>query len=212
MVFLLAWMFAIPPILSPTEPLGRGVLVVEGWLPDYTLEEAARAFESHSYRAIVATGIPLDHGAYILPETNYAQLASETLQRLGVKPESIVCLSCPKTPRNRTYGTALLVRRWLDSQSAKAGVDVYTLGVHARRTRFYYHLALGPKYKVGIIAGREQRFNPTFWFTTSSGVRTVTSEMIAYLYAKLVFSPSSREARESQLTIESTNQTGPQSN
>src|SRR5579862_1991289 len=161
MVFLLAWMLAIPLLLSPTQPLGRGILVVEGWLPDYTLEEAARAFESHHYRAIVVTGVPLDQGAYILTETNYAQLASETLQRMGIKPESIVCLARSKTPRNRTYGTALLVRRWLDSQSIDGGVDVFTLGVHARRTRFYYRLALGPKYKVGIIAGEEHRFNPT---------------------------------------------------
>jgi hypothetical protein len=180
---------ATVPFLAPVRPMHQGILVVEGWLPDYALQEAKTVFETHSYRALVLTGVPVDQGYFLTEEKNYAQLATKALQHLGMKKDVLVPVACPEMPRNRTYATARKVKDWLETTSMGDSVDIFTLGVHARRTWLLYRMALGKKYHTGVIAGRDNRFDGRRWWTSSSGFRTVTSEMIAYLYAKLCFLP-----------------------
>jgi hypothetical protein len=179
--------------LSPVQPHHKGILVVEGWLPDYALEEAKRTFESHSYRVLVVTGVPIEQGFYLRDCKDYAQLGAATLRELGMKEDLIAAVSCPEVPKDRTYATARQVRHWLEQQGSHASVDVFTLGVHARRTWLLYRLALEGKHPVGIIAGHDRRYNKRWW-TTSSGFRIVTGEMIAFVYAKFLFYPRSSPA------------------
>lgn len=180
----------VVPFLTTVKPLHHGILVVEGWLPDYALEEAKRTFESHSYRLLVVTGVPIEQGFYLRDCKDYAQLGAATLKEFGMDEKSIVPVSCPEVPKDRTYSTARLVDRWLEGQPSEEGVDVFTLGVHARRTWLLYRLALGPGRSVGIIAGEDRRYGDRWW-TTSSGFRIVTGEAIAFVYAKFLFYPSS---------------------
>ena len=177
------------PFLAVTRPVNAQVLVVEGWLPDYALAEAKKRFETHPYRALVVTGVPIEIGFHISQEKNYAQLAASTLKHLGVDPAAIVVLPCPEVPRDRTYATAQRVRAWLMSQPADTAIDVVTLGVHARRTWLLYGIALGEKRRVGIVAASDDRYDRDKWWRTSSGFRIVSSEAIAYFYAKVLFFP-----------------------
>jgi hypothetical protein len=190
----LAMMWGVVPFLAPSQPIDARILVVEGWLPDYALAQAKVVFEQKGYKKLLVTGIPIEQGLFIAKATNYAHLASATLLGMGMKTDVLTALACPEAPRNRTYATARRVRNWLETQAPQASVDVFTLGVHARRTLLLYRIALGPEHRVGVIAGNDQRFDPVQWWRTSSGVRTVTSEAIAYLYAKLIFSPGNAEA------------------
>jgi hypothetical protein len=48
-------------------------------------------------------------------------------------------------------------------------------------------MALGPGVAVGVLAPRDIGYEPAQWWKTSNGVRRVSDEIIAYLYAKLVF-------------------------
>lgn len=162
---------------------------MEGWLPDYALEEAKRTFESHSYRVLVVTGVPIEQGFYLRDCKNYAQVGAATLRELGMKADLIAAVSCPEVPKDRTYATARQVRSWLEQRDPQASVDVFTLGVHARRTWLLYRLAL-KKHPVGIIPGKDRRYDNRWW-TTSSGFRIVTGEMIAFVYAKFLFYPRS---------------------
>jgi hypothetical protein len=100
-----------------------------------------------------------------------------------------VPVPCANVARDRTYATAFQVRAWLDSKAVTDSVDIFTLGVHARRTWLLYRMALGNHYRTGVIAGVDERFDRRRWWKTSSGFRVVTSELIAYVYAKLVFRP-----------------------
>lgn len=177
------------PFLAPIQPTYQGVLIVEGWLPDYALEQAKKTFETHPYRLLLVTGVPIDQGFYLTKETNYADLASATLRHLGTKEDAVIPIACPTVPRDRTYATACKVRAWLDAKSPGDTADVFTLGVHARRTWLLYRIALGNKYRTGVIAGADERYDRQAWWTTSSGFRIVTSEVIAYIYARLVFRP-----------------------
>ena len=49
----------IRPFLAVTDPVPGGVLVVEGWVPDYMLEAAIAEFKRNHYAKLFVTGIPL---------------------------------------------------------------------------------------------------------------------------------------------------------
>ncbi len=46
------------PFLAVTDPVPGGVLVVEGWVPDYMLEAAIAEFKRNHYAKLFVTGIP----------------------------------------------------------------------------------------------------------------------------------------------------------
>jgi hypothetical protein len=48
--------------LSVNHPVAANILVVEGWLPDYALEEAVQEFREKGYEYIVAAGGPMSQG------------------------------------------------------------------------------------------------------------------------------------------------------
>src|SRR5260221_7453473 len=51
------------PFLAVNDPVDSGVLVVEGWLPDYALQETITEFGRGHYSRIFVTGGPLENGA-----------------------------------------------------------------------------------------------------------------------------------------------------
>ena len=65
-------------------------------------------------------------------------------------------------------------------------------GAHSRRTRLLFQKAFGDGVTIGIVASPEREFDPRRWWTSSSGFRTVTSEIIAYLYARFIFRGAER--------------------
>jgi len=68
------------------------------------------------------------------------------------------------------------------------------MGPHSRRSWMLYKEAIGEEIPIGIIAFENREYDPKRWWKTSSGVRTVLDETIAYLYAKLVFDPERARA------------------
>jgi hypothetical protein len=53
-----------------------------------------------------------------------------------------------------------------------------------------FQKAFGPEVKVGIVAVADPQFDPDHWWRSIEGVREVVGETIAYLYARLLFHPS----------------------
>jgi hypothetical protein len=43
--------------------------------------------------------------------------------------------------------------------------------------------------QVGIVALQPRDYDTTRWWVSSAGVRDIISEAVAYLYARLIFSP-----------------------
>jgi hypothetical protein len=187
---------AINPFLSVNIPVGSDVLIVESWVPDYALCDAAREFKRGTYRYIIATGVPLDAGPLSEYKTG-AEYAAAKLGQLGVQSDCIVSVPSEPRRRDRTYSCAIAVRRWLSYHDPLVhAVDVFTLGVHARRSRFLFQKALGHRFKVGTIAFADISYDPDRWWTSSEGFRTVVSESLAYLYARCVFPFIARSCTE----------------
>jgi hypothetical protein len=185
------WTFkAISPFLASNRPVESRVLAVEGWLPDYALEQALGEFRKNHHELLVVTGPPLESGYYLFEYKTYADLGAATLKRLGLEEKMLVAVPSTRTQKDRTFTSGLALKQWLQQNRPSINaVNVVTLGVHARRTWLLFEKALGPDYSVGIIAATDRDYDTRRWWSSSYGVRSVVGEVIAYAYARFLFSP-----------------------
>jgi hypothetical protein len=197
-IFAVAALRSVYPFLAVHDSIPGGVLVAEGWLPDYALAETLAEFRRHPYSGIYVTGVPMESGAVLSEYKTYAELSAAVLVRLGADPQTVHAV--PSTPvlKDRTYATAVTLRQRLRDEGSAAGqVNVVSLGPHARRTRLLYEKAFGPATRVGVIAINPSDFEAARWWRSSQGFRIVTGEVVAYLYARCCFHPAPEEPPES---------------
>ncbi len=195
LVIALAAAAALPgvyPFLAPQDSVPGGILVPEGWATDYALAEALAEFRRHPYEGIYTTGGPLEEGALLARYENYAELSAASLLKLGADPQTVHPVAAPLYLQDRTYGSAIALRDKLRATGVSAEkVNIVSLGAHSRRTRLLFQKAFGPGTRVGIIAVAPRDFDPAHWWRSSAGFRTVSDELIAYLYARFLFHPKS---------------------
>jgi len=174
--------------LAVTEPLeGAEVLVVEGWMPDGALQQVAERLAANPrYRYVCTTGIVIERGFYLSEIKDYATLAARTLEKLGVDPARMVVSPTPPVQRNRTYESAVALRKHLIERGlltkegrGLGGLDVVSVGTHARRTRMNFRHAFGREVPVGVIAIDWVAYDPERWWASSDGVKQVIMESIS---------------------------------
>lgn len=168
--------------LAYHHPIEAQVLIVEGWVPDYALEETAKQWNQQNYQNVVTTGGPLYVGSFLSQYKTYAELSGATLQKLGIDKSKIIVLPAPIAERNRTITSALEVKMWLMKHPEIKYFNLLTLGVHARRSYMLYRNALPPTVELGVIAVQSKDYDPEKWWYFSAGVRNVIFEGIAYFY------------------------------
>jgi len=179
--------------LAVTDPVDTNILVVEGWLPNYALEESIAKFRSKPHRLVITVGCEILTGVNVEPGDNQATYAAKRLQWLGLQPEFIRAAPSSVKYRDRTYASALALKQWFqtDDRSVKA-FDLVTLGPHARRSRLLFEEAFEGKVQVGIISIENKEYDPVHWWRYSEGVKEVISEGVAYMYARIFFRPNSK--------------------
>lgn len=174
--------------LAITEPVRAEVLVVEGWVPDYVMEEAKAEFERHHYGKLYVTGGPLEIGGYLSEYKTHAELGMATLFRLGLSKDVLVAVPAPLVKKDRTYVSAVALKNWLRQHAAEpTSINLVSMGVHARRSKLLFLKAFGEDSRVGIIAVEDRNHDPRYWWKSSQGVRVVVDELVAYFYAVFVF-------------------------
>ena len=184
-------LWQIYPFLAYHNPIDANVLIIESCVPDYALKEAISEFEDGGYKFFITTGGPLEKGSYLAEYKTHAELAAASLKKLGVSEHQIIALPTPHVLKERTYASALEVRKWLLKHPYFKTVNLFTLGVHARRSYYLYRKTLPSKIELGAIAVVPKDYNPEKWWTSSAGVRRVISEEIAYLYFRFFWSDES---------------------
>jgi hypothetical protein len=174
--------------LAASAPLPDGLLVVEGWAPDYALEETLTVFRQGRYSRLFVSGGPLTQGAPLSEYRTHAELGAATLAKLGAVTNTLQAVPAPFVRQDRTYASAVALRNWLREQGGgRTNLTVISVGAHARRTRLLYEEAFGKEAKVGIIAVEPREYEPARWWRSSQGFRQVIDELIAYVYARLWF-------------------------
>jgi hypothetical protein len=187
---LLLGINSIYPFLAVDAPVPSSILVVEGWLPDYALEQAKNEFDRHNYRLIVTTGKRISRGLYLSQYRTYADLSAATLKRLGMNEQSVVAVPIDFAAKDRTYECAVAVRDWLaGSGLSVTSINVYTVGPHARRSRLLFKKAFGDTIAVGVIALSDVDYDPHSWWKSSEGAKTMIEESVGYFYARFFFYP-----------------------
>jgi hypothetical protein len=180
----------VQPFLAVTDQIRGDALIVEGWEPDYALEEVIAEFHKNGYSKLYVTGGPLAIGSHLSEYKNYADLGAATLVRLGLSPDVIQPVPAQPVRKDRTYAGAVELKNWLQSHSvAMTNFMLMSMDVHSRRSRLLFEKGLGKESRVGIIAIASRNYDANRWWTSSEGVRAVTDEVIAYFYARFFFRP-----------------------
>jgi hypothetical protein len=181
----LAFVLTINDFLAINRRVEANILVVEGWAYNRpAIREAAEEFERGQYRILVTVGGPNDGVEANPDQTSSAVLAANRLQELGIDKRHIVALTVPGVSRHRTYASALALRNWLrDSGTQPTGVNVFTIGPHARKSLVLFSRALGPGIAVGVIAGTDDDYDPDRWWVSARGIYVISRKLLGYLYA-----------------------------
>lgn len=174
------------PFLSVNAPVPARVLVIEGWVPDYALEQAIAEYRRGSYERIYTTGGPRDRGATLSEYRSYAELAAASLARMGFPREAVIAVPSTVSHRNRTFSAAVALREYCREHGEKLdALNLVTVGAHARRSRLCFRRALGASVSVGVIAVEDQDYDPRRWWAFSEGLKTAMGEPIGLVYAWL---------------------------
>jgi hypothetical protein len=90
--------------------------------------------------------------------SSYADLAKRRLLSLGIDSSVIISIPGKRVNINRTLTSALAFRDWLDTSDIEIkGINIVTIGTHARRTWMTYSKILNEKYDIGIISLPDHR-------------------------------------------------------
>ena len=104
----------------------------------------------------------------------------------GIEKDSIVLVQYYKEKYHHTYRAAIAFRDWLlKSNVTPRFVDVYTVGVHSRKSYIIFKRVLSPNYQVGILSGRPLYYSPKRWFLSKKGFYLVNKNFFGFLYGKL---------------------------
>ena len=142
---------------------GRGarLLVVEGWLDEDELGDAIAAFRRGGYERVVTSGGPIDGWHEGQSATNFAERAAGYLTRHGLADAPVAAASAPASAQDRTFLSAVVVRDWIRREGLTPdAIDVYSAGVHARRSRLVYRLAFGAPVEIGMLAATPRTLRP----------------------------------------------------
>jgi uncharacterized SAM-binding protein YcdF (DUF218 family) len=180
----------IHPFLAVNKPLPGGLLVVEGWAPDYALAAAKEEFERNRYAKLFVTGGPLEWGAPLSKYKTYAERGTAVLLKLGMNTNDVQAVPAGPVGQDRTYTAAASLAKWLQDRGISASkIHLISEGPHARRSWLLCRKAFGKGVAVGVTAIPIKDYDQAHWWRSSAGVRGVVDETVAYVYARFFFWP-----------------------
>lgn len=179
----------IQPFLAVTALVPANILVVEGWIPQYCLEAAAKEFRTGKYEMLWTVGGHQPGGGGAASNRNPAEITAGQFREMGISPDQIKAVLSGEPLRDRTYTSAVSLRKALlrDGIAVK-GLNVVTQGEHSRRSRLMFEAAFDGVAPVGAISIPNKLYDASRWWDYSEGVKEVLSEAAAYLYARFLFS------------------------
>jgi hypothetical protein len=185
------FILTVHPFLAVTDRVPDAqYLVVEGWIPNYGLEESIAEFKSKPYVKMFTVGADPLTGTNIEPGDSIAIESAARLKWFGMNPDLIQAVPAHIKYRNRTFQSAMALRKWMEENHLPVtSFNLVTLGPHARRSRLLFQEAFDGKATVGIISVTHREYDPNRWWKYSEGVKEVISEGVAYVYARFFFHP-----------------------
>ena len=193
---VVALAFAANAWLAPNQPAlgadgaGARLLIVEGWLDEPDLDQAIAAFRRGHYERVVTTGGPIDAWNAWHPWRSFAERSATYLRLHGLADVRIDAVPAPASAQDRTFLSAVVVREWaLRSGVTLRTVDLFSAGVHARRSHLLFRMAFGPGVTVGVLSSRPLDFDAEHWWRSSLGTKSVLGETLSLAWTTCCFWP-----------------------
>ena len=184
-------------LLAPHQPArgpagaGARTLVVEGWMDGEELQQAVAVVRAGHYERVLTTGGPIDAWSDPLGWRTHARRAAAFLRDHGVTGVPVIAVEMPTSLQDRTYLSAVQVRDWAQrSGVALEAIDLFSVGVHTRRSRLLYRMALGDAVEVGTIAARPREYDPLRWWASSAGTKATMGETLSLAWTTCCFWPA----------------------
>jgi hypothetical protein len=176
--------------LAPQAPVGRGLLVVEGWVGRDTIAGAARIFAEGRYEKVLTTGAPIESLWPDMPYESQAELAAFAMALEGVPADRVFAVPTPASAQDRTFLSAVMVREFLRERGlVPEALDVVSEGTHARRSWRLYRVAFGADVEIGVIATPPRSYEADRWWQTTAGAKSVLTEAIGLAWVTCCFDP-----------------------
>ncbi len=194
-------------LLAPSQPArgpagtGARTLVVEGWLNHDELEQAVVAVRAGHYERVLATGGPITSWSEGSEWHDYAARAAAYLRANGVTGVPIIQVPAPASAQDRSYLSAVMVRDWAQQSGVTlAAIDLFSAGVHARRSWLVYRMALGDGVEVGVLAAYPTEYDARWW-ASSAGAKSVLGEVLSLGWTKCCFWPDPPGSHEERWAV-----------
>lgn len=184
-------LISIVKFLSLNSPVQSKTMVLEGWVPTYAIKDAIKYFNDNNYERLIITGIPIVNYEFIAPYKSTAEATVLAVRYYGYDDTIYIADIPTNILVDRTYNTAVETKMIFNQNSDwQKNLDIYSVGVHSRRTFTMFKRAFGQDYNIGIIAHRDRTFAPEAWWKSSKGFRSVSNEFLATLYVLAFFHPN----------------------
>jgi len=174
------------------------ILTAENWISEQALKEEIYDYKTVDYKIIIIRG-GLVKTRTIRKHKTYADFAAAYLRNNGLNSTNIKSLPTPESGR---FLSAVIVRDWLQKQNIKIKkINLYSQGVHARRTKALYEMAFGDQYKIGINAGKTTEYKLGNWWKSSTAAKAVITETIGLIWVKCCFYPGGYQSHQEKWGI-----------
>ncbi len=175
--------------LTVDESVGAEHLVIEAWMSKEELDQGLRYFKSNDYTKVLLVGGPISDDFHGI-DANYAERAAAYLLTQDLPKEATAIVATPHSAQNRTFLNAVMVREWFEQQDISVSrLDVFSSGVHTRRSRDLYQKAFGDRVEIGIVPSQPINFDPTHWWKSSATGKYVAVEFANWVLTKCCFDP-----------------------
>lgn len=115
-----------------------------------------------------------------------ARQVKNRLISMGMDSSRVIATSGNKVRINRTLTSAVAFRDWQQSSEIKiTGINILTVGMHARRTWMTYNKILDEKYKIGIISVPDSSHH----LSRENRIMKALRETLGILYYWLILIP-----------------------
>lgn len=170
--------------LTVNDPAGADYLVIEAWMNKQELDQGIDYMKTSRYQKVLLVGGPIDDDFYGV-DTNYADRATTYFLSRGVPENMVATIRVPGVARNRTYFNAVKVKKWFQEQEIVIPkIDVFSSGVHTRRSRYLYQKAFGDRVDVGVIHSNPSGLDTGRWWQSSATGKRVAVEFANWVLTR----------------------------
>jgi hypothetical protein len=166
--------------LAVTARVPADVLVVEGWIGREAIAEAAKEFQHGGYSFVVATG-GYTSSVWGSTRRSYTEIARRGLLSAGIPEDQVLLAEAHPSEGQRTFRCAAAVRELFSKLSLQPrGINVFTRGPHARRSRMVHRKV--QDIPVGVIGWMPERLHQKPWWSSSERTKDLITEGCGYVF------------------------------